>query len=240
MRDGHSPELELPASEHIELETVVGRPYLNLYRFGAGAGPLVLYVGGAVTRAVYEARRSSAPTLVAAAFDRARRQLQVARVDLAISPCPIDDGGDPDAWIGDVLTGLASRIGAPSSIVSVGYSAGGALALRLAVLEESPAAAVFGGAGVPQTLDDLRTVWGGRATDAPLAVGWWMNLGDPLGMGGTEWMRRFAGSIDFRPTARPGQHPFADYDANQSVEDAFRFVLERLPTTHSGPVSEGC
>lgn len=224
-----SSELELPTPIAIELEAIVGRPYLNVYRFGAGAGPLVLYVGGAVTRAVYEARRSSAPTLIAAAFERARRALDVARVDLAISPCPIDDGGDPDAWIGDVLAGLIDRIGAPSSVVSVGYSAGGALAVRLAVLEACPAAAVFGGAGVPQTLDELRPVWASRAPQSPLPVGWWMNLGDPLGMSGTEWMRRYGGAIHFHPTTRPGQHPFADYDANGSVQDAFRFVLTRLP-----------
>ncbi len=97
------------------------------------------------------------------------------------------------------------------------------------MLEQSPAAAVLGGAGVPQTLDELRPVWSTRARSSPLPVGWWMNLGDPLGMSGTEWMRRYAGAIDFHTTARPGQHPFADYDANHSVEDAFRFVLERLP-----------
>lgn len=214
----------LPAPTRIEA-ALAGRPYLNRYRFGAaGPAPLVMYFGGAITPAVYEARRTSAPTPIAAAFDRARGGQR--RADLVISPCPLDDGGDPDAWLGEILDVVRAETGTPVALGCVGYSAGAGLALRLAVLEEARAVAVFGAAGASNALDDLRVVLAQRAT--PLPLGWWMNLGDPLGLRGTEWARGFAGSISLSPSARPGQHPFADYDANGSAEDAFAFVLERL------------
>lgn len=220
----------LPAPTTIEPAGLPGRPYLNLYRFGsAGPAPLVVYLGGAVTPAVYEARRASAPTVIAAAFDRARRAVGGPRVDLAISPCPLDDGGDPEGWVTDLLDAVVAQLGAPTALGCVGYSAGAGLSLRLATLEDARAAAVFGGSGVARVLEELEAVLARRAAErGPLPVGWWMNLADPLGLAGTDWIRRFATSIALVTSARPGQHPFADYDANGSVEAAFRFVLEHL------------
>lgn len=227
----------LPEPTRLDIRALPLRPYVNLYRFGDGdAPPLVLYIGGAVTPTVYEARRSSPPTIIAATFDRARRALGIASVDLAISPCPIHEGGDREAWVTTLLDTIYAHLGAHAAgLGCVGYSAGAALALHLAALEPGSVAGVFGGAGIPRVLDEVRTLAEDRARGGDrLAVGWWMNLGDPLGMGGTDWMRRFAASIDFAPFSGPGQHPFADYDANGSVESAFRFVLARLTDRSDG------
>ncbi len=238
--------MRLPEPTRLDVSALPQRPYVNLYRFGEEAArPLVLYIGGAVTPTVYEARRSSPPTVIAATFDRARRALGVESVDLAISPCPIHDGGDREVWVTTLLDAIRAHfgrahLGAPAAgLGCVGYSAGAAFAIHLAALEPGGVAGVFGGAGVPRVLDEVRSLAEVRARGGDrLAVGWWMNLGDPLGMGGTDWMRRFAASIDFTPFSGAGQHPFADYDANGSVESAFRFVLARL-TDHSTGEAQG-
>lgn len=216
----------LPEPARFELGSLPLRPYVNVYRFGAG-GPLVIYLGGSVTPTVYEARRRSPPTPIAAAFERARRALGETSVDLAVSPCPLHDGGDPEGWVTELLDALGAQLGAPSALGCVGYSAGAALALRLALLEPRSVASVFGASGITGLLDEVRELADERARKGDrLALGWWMNAEDPLAMA-SEWVRRFP-SIDVTMSTRPGRHPFADYEANGSVEDAFRFVLARV------------
>jgi hypothetical protein len=214
----------LPAPALLELDALDGA-YVNHYRFGAG-GARVVYYGGAVSRAVYEERRQTAPTIVAEAFAAARAQCGVADVDLIVSPCPLSTGDDDEAWVSDHLAAISERVGDATALATVGYSAGARLALSLAVLEDAPGAARFGGAGVAATLVALEPVLRGRSR--PLSLLYLMNAGDPLGTAGTSWAKRLGAVVTVEAVTGPGQHPFADYVANGFAARAFAHALAML------------
>lgn len=208
------------------------RPYANLYRFGRdGPAPLVFYVGGLISRAEYEKRRRTEPAALVQAFETARANLGLVRVDLVLCPCPVETGEDGVEWILDHFDEVCCALGrAPSALGCVGYSAGAAYAVHLAVLENAHGLATYGAAGLPAALAALRPMLDarGRAVQERLSFGYFMNDADPLGEGGTAWMQQYGGAIEFHSRRGRGGHGFEDYVASGFVTDAFAFVLERL------------
>ena len=207
--------MSLPSPTYVALDALDA--YANHYRFGAG-GPRVVYFGGAVTRAVYEQRRHTAPTVVAEAFAAARQTRGVRDVDLVVCPCPIASADD-ETWVGEHHAALSDRIGRDVPLATVGYSAGARFALLLAILEGARGAACFGGAGVGVTLAELEPVL--RARTTPLHLLHLTNAGDPLGLGGPP---RSVG-VSVTSARGPGQHPFVDYASNGLVARAFEHAL---------------
>jgi hypothetical protein len=210
------------------------RPYANLYRCGdGGSRPLVLYLGGSISQAVYEERRHSPPTAIAEVFERALQARQMTSVDLVVCPCPVDTEGDGESWIADHFEESVERLGSkPRAYASVGYSAGAGYALLLGA-PEARALALLGPAIHPEMVTDMKGVLEQRrlATGEPLEIGWLVNTTDPTGrvrplhgLGSCVRIRDFSGS---------GGHPFADYVANGLASTAFEFVLERLTRSSS-------
>ena len=223
----------LPAPQHIELSPPdKPGPYANLYRFGIDSRVLrVVYVGGAVSRATYEERRHTAPTMIAASFARARARVTTAPVELLCCPCPLDTGEHGTEWILEHHQDIESVLGSAEEIAAVGYSAGASYATTLALFEDrARALAVFGAAGMAATIDELRPVIAQRRSP-PLPCAAFSNTGDPVCAQGDAWARRHPEALAATVRRAPGGHPFADYEANGSVVAAFAFVLEHLCST---------
>jgi hypothetical protein len=225
--------MDFPRAEKLLFPRTPGRmqPVADLYRFaGAGPGaPLVLYVGGAIGRQEYDARRTTAPDVVAHELARALEHLPAAPVSLLVCPCPIDIGGE-DGFLAHYDDELLPAIGGePSALGCVGYSAGCMFASYVSVLSRAGAAALVAAAGMVRGADTLRPfVEAAVREKAPLpAVALYRNAHDPVDAP-LEVRRRLAG-LDVTVTgAGPGGHPFSDYAANGTIAAAFRFVVERL------------
>lgn len=214
----------LPSPAYLELDGLDA--YANHYRFGAG-GPRVVYYGGAVSRAVYEQRKRTAPTIVAEVFATACDAQRVRDVDLVVCPCPIATDDDDETWVSEHHGALSERLGSGASpLATVGYSAGARFALVLAILEGADGVSCFGGAGVGATLGELEPVL--RARTAPLRLLHLMNAGDPLGLAGTPWAPRLRALVALTSETAPGGHPFADYASNGFVARAFAHALAAL------------
>ncbi|MBK9518158.1 MAG: hypothetical protein IPO09_12575 [Anaeromyxobacter sp.] len=211
-----------------------GRPvpdYVNLYRYGAPdqPGPLLLYVGGAITERQHAERFESAPTPILEQLELALTQSPLPRLDLVIAPSPVDRS-DPSAVLDDYEDffhdELLPALGGPppTAMAFVGYSFGAHLVTGLALGEESARAlATLGGAGIAQAARAA-----GRVVASGLSVVMFHNTGDALPPPATA-----LGAFDPRlkpwvMPARPGGHGFGSYAANGSVAEAFGFALDLL------------
>jgi len=208
--------------------------YANLYRFGktAGAAPLLVYIGGATNRQTYLAQYGTEPTPIVNELARALELQPLPSLDALICPCPIDSGGEGHEYFVDHFDGeLCTELGAPpAALACVGYSAGAGYATHLAIVAEARALAVFGSAGVHQAEADNRTLLerlrGAGARPTEIAI--FRNDSDSV-VAPPQTVATQLRPLHARAMAmRPGQHKFADYAANDTVRNAFRFVIERL------------
>jgi hypothetical protein len=211
--------------------------YANLYRVGDGGGaaPLLIYVGGAIGRDEYVARMATEPIAVRDVVAAALAGLAAPRLDVLVCPSPIDTrlpGEDEPAGFDylehHVVHELLPAIGAePSALGLVGYSAGAACAVHLAIVLEACAFATLGAARA-LALPELR-----RVASRNAGAGWrveaavFRNQGDESDEPAV-LARRLAPIAARVPPSRPGGHPFVDYARNGAAAAAVRFVLERL------------
>jgi hypothetical protein len=208
--------------------------YANLCRFGENAGPapLLVYIGGATNRQTYLAQYETEPTPIVSELARALELQSLPRLDVLICPCPLDSGGEGHEYFVDHFDGeLCTELGAPpAALACVGYSAGAGYATHLAIVAEARALAVFGSAGVHQAAADNRTLLerlrGAGARPTEIAI--FRNDSDSV-VAPPQTVATQLRPLHARAMAmRPGQHKFADYAANDTVRNAFRFVIERL------------
>lgn len=238
----------LPSHRKLHFPREPGRiaPYASLYRLGDPAlpGPAVVYLGGAISLAVYRERSGTEPAPVRLAFEAALAEVPRPRVDLLVCPCPADTRlpGESEP-VGPVWMEhhwdeeLAPALGAaPTALGLVGYSAGAIHALHLGAVAGAKAVATLGGAGLvraARTPELARLL--SQAGGAGLEVGVYRNAED-----GADEPADVVKAIPLEvwaraEPARPGGHAFADYAGNGSARGAFRFVLERLG--HAPPPS---
>jgi hypothetical protein len=205
--------------------------YANLYRLGddATAGPLVLYVGGAITEAQHAERFASEPTPVLEPFEAAHATSPLPRIDLIIAPSPprrTDPATVLDEFEDHFLDELLPALGGaePTTMAFVGYSFGAHLATGLALGQErARALVILGGAGIAEAARAA-----GPLVARQLMVTFFHDTGDPLPP-----PARSVGSFPapLKPWVmppRPGGHAFADYAGNGSVEEAFGLALSLL------------
>lgn len=202
--------------------------YVNLYRIGSKdePGPLILYVGGAITARQHAERYDTEPLPILAEFDRALATAPVGRLDLVIAPSPVrrvDPSDALDAYEDFFHDQLLPSLGGapPGAMAFVGYSYGAHLVTGLALGQDLARALVtIGGAGVGEAARAA-----GRSVAPGLVVAMFHNEGDDLPPPGPA-ARQFLGCPEPRVMpARPGGHGFGSYAANGSVSDAFGLAL---------------
>ena len=208
------------------------RPYLNRYRFGTEgvAAAVVVYVGGAISRSDYESRRHTSPDALVEPFAEAWAARPTCPVDFVVLPCPTSLGTHREDWIlhhydNDILPLLGQ---APTALGCVGYSAGAAHALRLAVCSEAQGLTVIGPAGLSRTVHDLRNLRTTQAQDGRVfrARGF-LNNSDNV-CRDTRWSSGMPASLRFSWCHREGTHPWREYVANGSAREAFADVLQAV------------
>ncbi len=193
---------------------------------------LVVYVGGAIGREVYVARSKTEPVAVREPFVLAMAGAKLSAVDLLVCPCPIDTQGEGFEWFPQHLESelIPSLTANADQRALVGYSAGAAHALYASVLDDDvTCGALLGAAGVPEVLKELAGVLGSRQrAGRSLAVAHFHNADDGVQPPASYRTMLSAPLLPRIFRTGVGGHPFADYVANGSVEEAFRFVLEQL------------
>jgi hypothetical protein len=210
------------------------RAYANLYRYGepGGPAPLVVYVGGAIKRTEYVARYDTEPLPILTEFEKALTLEGLARVDLLVCPCPVDTGGAGlEGFVEHYDAELLPALGAePAALGCVGYSAGAAYAVHLAIVAEARAVAVLGATGVREAAVKNRALVEKAAKEGAVvpALALFRNDGDqtadPRALGRSVPAALRAQAMPLRP----GLHRYRDYASNGAVAAAFRFVLDRL------------
>jgi predicted esterase len=215
---------------HVPRSVLFPGLFADFYRYGpeAKAPPLVCYWGGALWPSEYEARRGTNPD----GLIRVVKESLPARglsFDLVIFSAPPVDSRSFDqlrsdlrhAFIGEVLTLTPNP--APRVIGYVGYSAGAAIALSLALdLPASRRVATLGGADLTGLL-----VGAPRPALERLSFLSFVNDDDPIAS--DTWSLQNALQARGLPVAvktGPGTHDFDQYEANGSVRFAFRWVIE--------------
>lgn len=206
--------------------------FADFYRFPAeraAAAPLVVWIGGAISRETYEARRASEPGAVLAELAAARARIGDPPCDVLVLSAPptLQDGSDRlgrfERLLGFELFPLLP-LPRPPALGLVGNSFGAYLATGFAWRRpDARALATIAGVGlwtaVTESGGDLR---------ADLAVRCFTNDQDFAGLYALELQAELAArGRTLELVERPGDHPFADYAENGSVADAFAFVLER-------------
>lgn len=223
--------------ERLAFEREPGRiaPYAHLYSWGeAGApAPLILYVGGSISRQVYAQRRNTEPTPIREALASALR-VRAGRPPTGqalVCPCPVDTDGAGIDWIvehldQDLVPALAAP---PSALACLGYSAGAAYAAHAAAIAEARALAVFGSSGLLRTLRDDSAIMAQREPDGlpPLRISCFRNAEDPVqSQAELQQVEREFGARVMAP--RPGGHGAASYLKNGTVASCFGILLDEL------------
>ncbi len=209
------------------------QPYGHHYRFGGAepGAPLVLYVGGAISRKDYVQRGATSPDPIAAEFEKAFALVQPGPVGLLVCPCPVEIGG-LDGFLEHFDAELLPAVGgAPSSLACAGYSNGAQFASYLAVAAGAKALSLIAAAGMQFVAEEVRPMIERvrrekAASTLPKAV-LFRNAQEEVNDAAT--VRRCLHGLDLSVAgAKPGRHPFRDYAANGTVVEAFRFVLEEV------------
>jgi pimeloyl-ACP methyl ester carboxylesterase len=210
-----------------------GRAFADYCHFGEGSGtetPLVIYAGGAITREEYEAREGTAPEAIIGEFGKAVKEAGAEAADLLVIPSPVRGTKATatlrKAFLQFVVFDLMPETGnpRPQRMGMVGYSFGAFLAGCLALdLPRARAFAAIGGNGMAEAvIDSPDAAFAGKSFIA------FANADDPMSMEIYKFLHALVGKgMDMDPVLKPGGHEFADYAGNGSVEEAFKFVLER-------------
>lgn len=218
------------------------RVYADHFRYGdpeRDRGPALVYIGGAITDGVYEARRTTRPRRIEEELTPAMAAVGVEALDVAVVPLPpwVMLPDERDEIIAEVrrvvLVGIlpACGVAASAPVGVVGYSAGGMFAVHLAA--RSPrvrAVATLAGVGL------LHAVMGGPPAALSGKPFFAFANDEDLAAGETAELAGFAPELglSFEMSWREGDHPFDDYAANGAVTDAFRAVLGVLQGGGSG------
>ena len=205
--------------------------YANLYQAGdpATPGPLILYVGGAVTERQHAARFETEPTPILEQFQEAFSSSPLPRVDLVIAPSPtkrVAPAEVLDLFEDHFLDELLPAIGShePTALAFVGYSLGAHLVTALALGQERARALVtIGGAGIAEAVRAA-----GPLVARNLSVTLFHNKQDDLPPPARAAAAFPAPLKPWVMPPRPGRHGFADYAANGSVSEAFGLALALL------------
>lgn len=206
--------------------------YANLYRFGqpAGPAPLLVYVGGAITKQQHAQRFHTEPTPILNEVVAALERTGTERLDVLLAPSP-PRGDEPGMTLLESFARhfeeqlLPALEGPPPLAVAfVGYSFGAHLATYLALGREAARALVtIGGAGIAEAAQAARPA---AARDLQIAL--FHNEDDPLPRPERAiWAFEERLQPRLMPV-RPGDHPFQFYAANESIVDAFALALEWL------------
>lgn len=190
------------------------------------ADQLLVYIGGAIRMADYEARREGEPPQIGLA-----REAGYAGAMLVLSAHPAIPGLAHEA-LGPLTRHFAEELlpavgFEPSAMGLVGMSFGTSLAVLLARSARFPvrALAALAPAGAAEAAELAEPSLG--PLSCPILIG--TNLDDPY----REYAESFAiaaNRFGLRPVRAmgPGEHRFADYAANGLAARAFRFVAERM------------
>lgn len=207
--------------------------FADWYRFGSGTGhaaPLVIYFGGSISTAVYDARLDTEPLSLVDLFESARAGSGVDSVDLLVVPCPPIGRACPDFRSKIqvlVLEELLRRTPnpEPGHVAMLGNSAGAHIAAMLAFeLERVRALATIGAVGLVEAANesDLRLFAGKRYKS-------FASEDDPCSTYTHQfWEAMISRGIAVDVIERDGSHAFEDYVANGSVHDAFAWLLAEL------------
>ncbi len=205
--------------------------YVNHYRLGdaAAPGPLLLYVGGAISERQRAERFETEPAPILEQFEAAVAQAPLPRLDLVVAPSrlgPADAATALDDFEDFFHDELVPALGSPppTALAFIGYSFGAHLVTNLALGDECARALItLGGAGIAQAARAA-----GRAVAPALSVTFFHNSGDDLP---PPALAVPAFGAHLRPWVmppRPGGHGFASYAANGSVAEAFGLALDLL------------
>lgn len=213
--------------------------YANLYRVGdvSTAGPLVVYVGGAVGVPTYVERMSTEPVVLRDVLADALARSAAPRLDVLFCPCPVDTRrrGETKAagceWFETHLDDeLIPSLGvAPTALSFIGYSAGAIFAAHLAIVTEASALVTIGGAGLVRALSNPELTALRRENQNGgwrLRAALFRNMGDHADEPADA--ARLLGVPGAAMPARPGGHPFVDYIDNGTAAEAFRFAIDAV------------
>jgi hypothetical protein len=220
--------------EHIKLiarDTSLG-PFIfgDFYRSGIRGeeSPLIIYVGGAISKDEYQLRISSEPTPVVNEFFAAVRSGSSC-IDLLVLPFPPEPDGTVHQELFSILLFDLLRQTPnprPSRIACLGYSIGASFATYLTFsLPQVRALSVIGGYGMSEGANESRMV--GNVKSRKYRAFW---NADSSGYMENLFFLHLLTKYDaeMEIVTASGGHDFADYATNGSVRDAFEFVIECL------------
>lgn len=204
--------------------------FADWYRLGEPSDlmpALIIYVGGAISSAEYQTRRKTEPLQIVQECERAFDNSGQNCVDLLILPFP----PDPDSWAHPQLFAVLmldllrqTPNPRPLKIGCVGYSIGASFASYLTFnLTQVKALAVMGGYGMCEGANESRML--GDVKERCYRS-WWNadSTGYMENLFFLHFLTRHDATMDIVTGA--GEHDFPDYAANNSVRDAFKFVLK--------------
>lgn len=200
--------------------------YADLYVLGEKPPedvPLVLFIGGAITSEVYQARLETRPDNLASTFQVSCEARNVREAAFLAVPCPYGNPSRKSMRIQDMAALILEGFFKPSRIVPLSVKAliGNSMGAYLGtgILPCLPGVSVFvaiAGVGMIQAAEENpRSEW-------PRSMSCYSNSGDVLREHTLEFMNWTQGrGIGCSLTTRDGSHAFADYERNGSVLDAF-------------------
>jgi|CXWL01.1.fsa_nt_gi hypothetical protein len=207
--------------------------FADWYRFGAdlgGAMPLVVYFGGAISTATYEARRDTEPSPIRELFEFAIAETGLESVDLLVIPCPLIGRSEVDfraRIFSFVLDELLPRTPnpEPARVAFFGNSAGAHLAAMLAFESETVRVlATTAGVGMADAaMESERRLFAGKRYLC------FANDDDPCTpYTHAFWEEMLSHGVAVDVIERAGGHAFDDYVANGSARECFVFAIEAL------------
>jgi len=207
--------------------------FADHYSFGAidAQTPLLVYVGGAINESIYDLRRNSRPDGLAQTCLQAMNKESIESLEfLALSPPPNTghrpmDGSEGffQLFMFDLLPRLNNP--RPTAIGFIGNSYGAHLATYVSMcLAPTKGLATIAGCGMADAIETSSRISLGR-----IAIKVFSNKDDGTSAEDAKLRTVLRGhGKEFGYAQGKGGHSFADYEANGSVSEAFRFVIKSL------------
>jgi hypothetical protein len=207
--------------------------FADYYSYGCTDGsPMICYIGGSITPSEYSRRQYTEPLSIVSAFETAWKREPPA-VDLLILSAPPSGPHLLDErltrtrvhLLGELLPQTGNP--RPPAMAFLGNSYGAHLASYLTFsLAPAIALATIAGGGmaegaISRTQDHIE--------DKCCHI--FSNLEDGTNDEDVKFIQFLEGKgVSYKLDRREGGHPFADYERNGSVVDAFKFLLMALAT----------
>ena len=217
--------------------------FADWYRFGGGTDkipPLIIYVGGAISHTEYQTRMKTEPLQIVQEFSRAFSSSDPDCADLIVLPFPPDpDPGVHQQLFSVLVLELLKQTPnpRPERIGCVGFSLGASFASYLTFsLAQVKALATLGGYGMVEGANESSMLGEVKSRRCQC---WWNadSSGYMENLFFLQFLTRHDATMEIITCT--GGHEFSDYAANNSVQDAFRFVLEGDKFTDSSK-ENGC